>query len=102
MSTPLTKNDIIENLKEKEKLLREKFHVKRIGIFGSFARNENSDKSDIDFLVEFDIPLESYIQNRLNLIEYLEKLFGRKIDLANPNSLKPLYKNTILNQALYA
>jgi predicted nucleotidyltransferase len=39
MSTPLTKNDIIENLKEKEKLLREKFHVKRIGIFGSFARN---------------------------------------------------------------
>jgi predicted nucleotidyltransferase len=53
-------------------------------------------------LVEFDAPLEIYIANRNAAIEYLQKTFGRAVDIANPNSLKPHFKERILKQAIYA
>lgn len=46
--------DVLEILKEHETLIKEKFGVKRIGIFGSFARGEKKVGSDIDVLVEFE------------------------------------------------
>ena len=102
MSKPLTKEEIISTLRQQKELLRTKFYVKTIGIFGSFARNEATENSDIDFLVEFDAPLQIYISNRYSLSDYLQSLFSREVDLANPSSLKPHYKERILKQAVYA
>lgn len=98
----LDRNIVLETLKGHKQKLLEQFHVKNIALFGSFARNEALPQSDIDILVEFDVPLEKYISNRRDLKNYLESLFGRPIDLANPNSLKPFYKQIILKQAIYA
>ena len=102
MEKVLTQKQILATLKEQKSLLNEKFYVKSIGLFGSFARNEATEASDIDFVVEFDAPLPIYIRNKYSLHDYLKGLFGRNIDLANPKSLKPIYKNEILNQVLYA
>ena len=102
MSNPLTKEEIINVLRQQKDLLQKKFYVKSIGIFGSFARNEANEKSDIDFLVEIDAPLQIYVSNRLALSDYLQNLFQREVDLANPDSLKPHYKTRILKQAVYA
>lgn len=102
MSKPLTRDEIITTLRTQKDLLRTKFYVKRIGLFGSFAKNEANEQSDIDFLVEFDAPLQVYISNRYALSDYLQTLFNREVDLANPNSLKPFYKDRILKQAVYA
>jgi len=102
MNNTLTKEEILATLREQKDFLHEKFFVKRIGIFGSFARNEATEKSDIDFLVEFDAPLNIYISNRYQLSDYLENLFHKHVDLANPKSLKPLYKSEILINAIYA
>ena len=102
MNNPLTKEEIISVLRQQKELLRTKFYVKNIGIFGSFARNEANEKSDIDFLAEIDAPLEIYVSNRYALLEYLKNLFSREVDLANPSSLKPHYKERILKQAVYA
>ncbi len=102
MSKPLTKEEIINTLRQQKDLLCTKFYVKSIGIFGSFARNEANENSDIDFLVELDAPLEIYIKNRYALSDYLQNLFSREVDLANPQSLKPFYKQRILKQAVYA
>jgi predicted nucleotidyltransferase len=102
MSKPLTKEEILTTLRQQKDLLRTKFYVKNIGIFGSFARNEANENSDIDFLVEIDAPLEIYIKNRYALIDYLQNIFAREVDLANPSSLKPHYKERILKQAVYA
>ncbi len=98
----LQAEEILKVLRQQRDFLKEKYHVKKIGLFGSFARNESHEKSDIDFLVEFDAPLEIYIANRNAAIEYLKKIFGREVDIANPQSLKPHFKDRILKQALYA
>ncbi len=102
MNNALTREEIISTLRQQKDLLRTKFYVKNIGIFGSFARDEANENSDIDFLVEFDAPLQIYISNRYSLSDYLQSLFSREVDLANPNSLKPFYKDRILKQAVYA
>ena len=60
--------------------------VKRIGLFGSFVRNEQSSKSDVDLLVEFN---QATFDNFMTLAFSLEKLFHRKVDLIMPESLSP-------------
>jgi len=102
MKNELNKEQILHVLAEQKELLEQKYFVKRIGVFGSFARNEANKKSDIDFIVEFDAPLSLYIKNRYSLSDYLQSLFKRDVDLANPNSLKPFYKNEILSEVIYA
>ena len=72
-------------VKEKP-LLQKKFHVKTIGVFGSYAREEQTSKSDIDILVSFSKPkFDSY----MNLKFLLEKRFKRKVDLVMEKTLKP-------------
>lgn len=102
MNNELNRETILRTLKEQKELLQNNYHVKRIGLFGSFARNEGQKRSDIDLLVEFDAPLSIYIRNRYNLYDHLRQLFGRDVDIAEPNSLKPFYKQEILDQAVYA
>jgi predicted nucleotidyltransferase len=98
----LTQNEILDVLKKQKAILHEKFHVKEIGLFGSFARGEATEQSDIDFLVVIDAPLEIYRQSKEALHDYLKNIFGREVDLANPNSLKPHYRERILKHAVYA
>jgi len=102
MADKPTRDHVLGVLRQQGDLLRQRFHVKRIGVFGSVARNEANDDSDIDFVVEFDIPLEAYTKNKYSLGDYLRSLFGREVDLANPNSLKPFYKDRILSETHYA
>lgn len=102
MTNQLTKETLLDELRRQKPLLKERFHVNEIGIFGSFARDEATEKSDIDFLVTIDAPLEIYRKNKEALGVYLKKLFNRNVDLANPSSLKPHYRDRILSQAVYA
>ena len=84
--------DILQSHKEE---LRVKYHVKELGVFGSFARGEESNKSDIDILVDFDEPIGwEYI----DLISYLESILGLKVDLVTPMALKRQIKNNILKE----
>ena len=58
--------------------LKNNFGVKRIGIFGSFAKGKQSSDSDIDILVDFEKPMGLEF---MDFVEYLEKILGRKIDI---------------------
>ena len=78
-----------------------KFHVSTIALFGSFAREEQNDKSDIDILVEFDDNQETF-DNYMDLKFYLEELFEIKIDLVILNSIKPTLKSSIMRSVKYA
>jgi predicted nucleotidyltransferase len=102
MSKMLTSNEIIDVLRNEKQMLHDKFYVTEIGLFGSYARSEATPQSDIDFLVVIDAPLEIYKQTKEALRSFLKTQFGCEIDLANPNSLKPHFKERILNQAIYA
>ena len=78
--------NVIEALKRHEREIKEKYGVRRIGVFGSYVRGEQGEKSDIDILVEFDKPT---FDNFINLSLYLEELFGRKVDLVTIKGLSP-------------
>ena len=81
----LTSKIILEKIK-REKAKLKKNGVKKIGLFGSYLQKKQHKKSDIDFLVEFKtIDLDKY----LYVLNFLEKLFKRKIDLVIEKDLKP-------------
>lgn len=94
----MTSKYIEKKLKEIKPYLIDEFHVSRIGYFGSFAMNNQTDNSDIDILVEFS---QTPGWEFFSLEEYLEKIFNRKIDLVTKAALKEQLKNVILKQVKY-
>jgi len=78
--------DLIKTLKKHEKEIREKYKVKKIGIFGSYVRGDMRETSDIDVLVEFERPS---FDNFMDLLFFLEDLFGKKVDLVTTKGISP-------------
>ncbi len=77
------------------------YGVNRIGVFGSFVREEETQESDIDILVEFEKGLKTF-DNYMDLKFFLEELFGTSIDLVTAEALKPQLKEQILKEVEYA
>ena len=78
--------EALKILKEHENEIKRRFGVKRIGIFGSHARGEEKATSDVDVLVEFEVPS---FDNFMELAFFLEDLFGREVDLVTTGGLSP-------------
>ena len=94
----ITETEIFEKLTELKPFLLKEYQVKEIGIFGSFSDNSYSNESDIDILIELERPIGWKF---FSLEIYLEKLFGRKIDLVTKRALKEQIKDIILKQVKY-
>src|ERR1035437_10699727 len=86
-------------LKASKPLLFQKYHLKEIGIFGSYVRNEQKNESDLDVLVDYDKTpgLFSFVR----LENELSKLLRIKVDLVMKSALKPHIGKTILNEVQY-
>lgn len=95
----ITQEDILQKLKELKPILHNEYSVSKIGLFGSFSDNSNTELSDIDLLVEFEKPIG---WKYFTLEIFLEKTFGRKIDIVTKNALKDQIKDSILEQVKYA
>lgn len=96
----MNKENIIEYLVLHKKEFREKYGVTRIGLFGSYIRgNENGD-SDIDIAVEMES--KNKFKSFFNLKRDLEKNLGKKVDLGILSTLKPIAKEYILKEIVYA
>ena len=93
--------DVISLLREHEPILRERFGVATIGIFGSFARGEERPDSGVDVLVTFRNGEETF-NNYMDCKFYLEDLFGRKVDLVMKDARKKRLKPHILDEVVYA
>ncbi|HMO80809.1 MAG TPA: nucleotidyltransferase family protein [Pyrinomonadaceae bacterium] len=74
--------------------------VRRLGIFGSFVRNEQDRESDVDVLIEFD-PSKKTFENFMNTAFLLEDTLGRKVDLVTRESLSPHLGPRILEEVEY-
>ena len=94
----LTREDIENKLRQMKPQLADKFHVSRIGYFGSFANDKQNENSDLDILVEFSEPIGWEF---FTLERFLEQSFGIPIDLVTKNALKERLKDSILNQVSY-
>jgi len=90
---------VIDNVLKKYKPeLEDRYKVKKIGIFGSYARGEQRKTSDLDILVEFSEPIGWEF---VDLKEYLESILDMKVDLVTVRALKPQLKDRILQEVIY-
>jgi predicted nucleotidyltransferase len=92
----------IEQLKKSlasyKRELKEKYHVKQLGIFGSYVRGEESQASDLDIMVELEEPIGLEF---VTLAEELESLLGLKVDLISVNAVKPRMMECIKEELIY-
>ena len=91
--------EIEKRLQVLKPVLADRFHVSKIGYFGSYSTGRQTEQSDIDLLVELEKPIGWKF---FSLELYLEKIFNRKIDLVTRNALKEQIKDRILKQIKYA
>jgi predicted nucleotidyltransferase len=94
------KRDLFDLLANHQEQLKQ-FGVKRWGVFGSFARGQQSNRSDVDILVEFEQGKKSF-DNFMHLAFFLEQQIGRRVELVTPESLSPHIGPHILREVEYA
>lgn len=84
--------------KHKEEIIK-KYNIKEIGIFGFFVRGEQSTRSDIDILVEFnEVP---HIFLLIDLEDYFKKILHKKVDLVHKSAIRPELREDILEEMVY-
>jgi hypothetical protein len=96
----LTKEKILEII-HKNRIKIKNFGVKKLILFGSFARDEQNKDSDIDFLVEFK-KNRGLFDDKVGLLILFEKLFNREIDIVKTNCIREELREEILEGVQYA
>ncbi len=95
----MTKNEILEFLKSHKDELKEKYSVIKIGLFGSYEKDEALDKSDIDIFVEFS---DKKFRNIAGTWNYLEEHLGKKIDLLHKHkNMRKSLQEIIEQEVIY-
>jgi predicted nucleotidyltransferase len=79
-------------------LLKQRYKVETIGIFGSYIRGEQTKKSDLDLLVSFSEPIGVY--KFIEVEEFIRAKLGVKVDLVQKGALLPMIKDQILNETI--
>ncbi len=91
-------DEIKLRLSEKKDELQKKYYIMSIGIFGSYIRNEATEESDIDILVEFD---KSIGLEFVSLADELENILNRKVDLVSAKAVKRRMMKQIEQEVIY-
>jgi len=91
--------DIREQLQRMKPELCSHYPVRRIGIFGSYSREEQTEQSDIDLVVEFDQPIG--IMAFVHLRDEIADRLGMRVDLVTPGGLHPLIRNQVMHEVVY-
>ena len=79
-------------------LLKQKYPVDSLGIFGSYSRGDQTEESDIDILIDYHGKMG---YNFIELAEELERITGKKVDLVSKKALKPSHWNYLKKQIIY-
>jgi hypothetical protein len=98
----LTSDDILAFIKENKSFLKEKFYCVEIGLFGSFARNEQNENSDIDLLVVFEQDVPNLFEVERELKRFMSNQFNRQVDICTKKWIRPVFKPLVLNETIYA
>lgn len=91
----LTREKITQRLRERYPYLAAEFGVRRLGLFGSFARGTADEASDVDVVVEFQRPIGLRF---VELVDYLEQLLGRKVDVLTPAGVQAIRVKDVARQ----
>ena len=92
------RDEILDALKREAPALKRKYAVKSLAVFGSMARGDDREGSDVDVLVTFEV--KATFSNFMGLKLDLEELFGRRVDLLTPRELSPAMQVEVEKEAI--
>ena len=96
-----TKKEILDFLQVNHQYIIDRYHITKIGLFGSFARDEQTKSSDVDLIIEMEDGIKNMHDLKISLNKYLMQAFDRNVDIAREKYLKPYAKEFILNDVIY-
>ncbi len=95
----MNRDEALDLLREHKPVLAERFGVAGLSLFGSFARDQAADDSDVDVLVRFDGPATSKAYFGVQF--YIEDLLGRRVDLVTDKALRPRMRPYVEREAVH-
>ncbi|MDF1883964.1 nucleotidyltransferase domain-containing protein [Sulfurimonas sp. SAG-AH-194-C21] len=96
-----SKEEILDFLHRNYATITRKYHLTKLGMFGSFARDEQHIGSDVDIIIEIEDGTENIHDLKNSLRTYLTHSFERSVDIAREKYLKPYVKELILKDTIY-
>ncbi len=93
----MNSNDILNLLRENKEFFKTNYGVEKIGLFGSYAKNEQNENSDVDILVDMPSNFDYYYE----LKDFLEKKINKKVDLGMEKNMRLLIKKYVEKEIIY-
>jgi uncharacterized protein len=91
-------NEILEGKREEILRIAARHGVRRLRVFGSVARGEATEKSDVDFLIEVSGPVTPWFPG--GLVADLERLIGRRVQVVEPDTIRPSLRDQVMSEAV--
>ena len=98
----LTREEILSYLKENKEQFHTKYGIDKIALFGSFARGEQNENSDVDILIDMNPETEDIFGKRMLLREDLKSKFFKEVDICHEKAIKAVFSEIIFKEAIYA
>ena len=95
----MSKSELIIVLRHLNEEIRQKYKGRIIGIFGSYARGEETDQSDVDLLIEKEANVSLFVLGGMKI--YLEEKLNKKVDIVTTSALREEIKPYIMNELIY-
>jgi len=97
----INQTQILDYLSANRQNISQKYFLKKLGIFGSYARNEQTPESDLDLLVEFEENTPDLTEKKEFLRNEMQSIFNIRVDICREKYIKPIFRQQILTDAIY-
>ena len=97
----LNQDQILQYLSINKQTISRKYHLRKMGIFGSYARNEQTPNSDLDLLIEFEDNTPNLTEKKEFLRKEIQSVFNIHVDICREKYIKPVFRRHILADAIY-
>jgi hypothetical protein len=102
MAMRLDREQILAFLRQHKALFASQYSVSKIGLFGSYARNEQTEGSDIDIIIEMPADTEYIFDKRMALKGFLAQHFQRPVDVCHERALHPAFRPLVIQKTVFA
>ena len=93
-------SQILSFLRENKDVFRREYHISKLGLFGSYARGDANEESDIDLLIEFDGEVDIF-ETKIMIRELIKAKLNKDVDICREKYLKSYAKEKILSEVIY-